>query len=325
MSDVAVVPLASDALNRARTAVYQQMAESIRLAHDINPNSWLVMYWKKQIILLVGAYYSFSPRKDMTGNVDLILQDPTPDIGDLDEDDKVFKVHRDFHRVRIPALEMVKRFPALRESHHRAIATAARSKPNYWRRYDERAMREVEALAGETLPRPVYLDDPKFSEGVLDGVPWIVADRLASTITLAQRTNDRSWSFYRSQRSVVVTIADLPGAKWRQRPGRIELCVWLDDVPEPVARRWDEQRTEDTVLNGQAGWFWARGYDIYDFIEAFAEAHERLVETVARGVRTQVKTARKFDADLLGVLSGHAREPLALPAYAGDVKRGSDD
>jgi hypothetical protein len=92
-----------------------------------------------------------------------------------------------------------------------------------------------------------------------------------------------------------------------------------------VARRWDEQRTEDTVLDGQAGWFWARGYDIYDFIEAFAEAHERLVETVARGVRTQVKTARKFDADLLGVLSGHAREPLALPAYAGDVKRGSDD
>jgi hypothetical protein len=316
MSDVAEVPFEDDALERARTVIFKQMAESIRLAHDINPNSWLVMRWKNQILLLVGAYYSFSPRSDMTGNVDLLLQDPIPDIGDLDEEEKDFKIHRDFHRVGIPAMEMAARFPILRESHHRAISTAARSKPNYWRLHDEHAMKEVEDFAGEMLPRPHYLDDPKFNEGVLDDVPWVVADRLASTIALAQRTNDRSWSFYKSQRSVVVTIADLPVAKWRQRPGRIELCVWLDDVPEPMARRWDEQRGEETVLDGEAGWFWARGYDIYDFIEDFAEAHERLVETVAQDVRTRIKTARKFDADLLSTLSGHAKEVLALPAYA---------
>lgn len=315
MSDVDGGSLVDEAVVHARTAIVKQMAKSIRLAHDINPDSWLVMYWKKQIILLVGAYYSFSLQKDMIGNVDLILQEPAPDIGDLDEDEKIFKIHRDFHRVRVPVMDTAAWFPILEESHHRAISTAARNKPNYWRLYDERAMTEVEHLAGETLPRPRYLNDPAFSEGVLDDVPWIVAARLAETIALAQRTNHRSWSFYRSQRSVVVTVGDLAVAKWKQRPGRIEVCVWLDDVPERIARRWDEQRGEDTLLDGQAGWFWARGYEIYDFLEDFADAHERLVGIVAQDVRTQAKHARKFDADLLNTLSDHAREPLEPPGY----------
>lgn len=323
---VATVLLNDRVLERLRAEAFRQLAESIRLAHEINPNSWLVMYWKKQIILLVGAYYSFAPRREMTGDVDLILQEPVPEcVDELNHEDKDFKVHRDFLRVRIPVMEMAAWFPILRESHRRAIATAAKSKPNYWREHDEEALREIESYAGETLPRPEYLDDPKFREGVLDEVPWIVASRLASTIALAQRINDRAWSIYRSKRTAVVAIGDVPALRWKQRLGRIELAVWLEDVSEPVARRWEEHRIEETIWDDQIGWYWGKGYEIYDVLEAFADAHERCVEQVAGSLRTRLKSARKFDTELLQALSEHAREPLSLPGYVTVTERASED
>ncbi|MGB3329565.1 MAG: hypothetical protein WBA46_11470, partial [Thermomicrobiales bacterium] len=301
-------------MKQLRTAVFRQMAESIRLAHGLNPDSWLVMYWNRRIILLVGAYYSFSPQATPDGHVDLLLQSPFPD-DNLDVEETQFKLHRDFRRVRVPMLEMAKRFPDLRAAHHRAIVTAARSKPTYWRRHDERALAELEVIIGEPLPRPNYVDDPMFAQGVLDDVPWIVADRLATTIELAHRTNDRSWSFYKVQRSVVVPVADIPVARWRQRLGRIDLGVLLDDVPEPVLRRWEEHRVDDELLGGEAGTFWARGPMIYGFIEDFAEGHERLVERIAQDAALPLRTARRFDPVLLGILAEHAREHLAFPGY----------
>ncbi|MGC4107718.1 MAG: hypothetical protein QM753_15460 [Thermomicrobiales bacterium] len=167
MSEDVVGPL-DDATLEGRTAIYRQMAESIRVAHDINPNSWVVMRVRDHIALLIGGYYVLSPRDNPEKPFPILLCTPYPDVDGIRLETATLKTLPGTSRVLVQYAKAASVLEQIRDSHIEAVIQAARTvkwRGQYWKDHDVAVIQEVEALSGEVLPVPHYINAEAAASG----------------------------------------------------------------------------------------------------------------------------------------------------------------
>jgi hypothetical protein len=167
--------LAPTAIEKANDLILRQLAESIRVAHEINPNSWAVLERRGSISLIVSIYIALTTVYRQTSKATIIVATAEIDPG----------VERDYSFYRepgvmkpipctffeIPAERIIEALPRLRKAHLAAVEMAAREvRTRSARAYEHRPdmLEKIESATDETLPRPAYTSDSLSAESSLD-------------------------------------------------------------------------------------------------------------------------------------------------------------
>ena len=180
MTDEMVMEKSDDDLAVTNLLILRQMAESIRIAHEINPTSWSVYKVGNEIVFNISIYYMLTTinlqRMDFSLMVDLSIKDR----GILGYKSVDTPASFPGVRLRMPIKVGQEYLGTLSESHEEAVRLACalvKTKPHFWQRHDAALVEEVGKAIGESLPRPSYLDPPagkrfwKISAGVA-GREW---------------------------------------------------------------------------------------------------------------------------------------------------------
>ena len=153
-------------LEHARMAIYRQMAESIRVAHEINPNSWSVQFYEGRVIVFVSEYTTWLYQRDGSGRLEILLKAPAPSspVIKVVKDDfrRTDSFGIDLARVSVPHLEFETAWQEVAESHREVVEVLARSVRTRSSRsasFDPAALKEIEDRSGQELPTPAYVND----------------------------------------------------------------------------------------------------------------------------------------------------------------------
>jgi len=166
MSEDALESVDDDQLVAAQAAIYQQMAESIRLAHHINPNSWSVQIYERRIILFISEYTAWDYQREGSGRLEILITAPAPSSPLITPVKNDFRRTESFGvdlvRISVPHLQFSRSWPAFASQHLDAVerlARSVRSKTSRSASFDPSALEEIEARSGQQLPTPAYLEE----------------------------------------------------------------------------------------------------------------------------------------------------------------------
>lgn len=167
--------LAPTAIEKANDLILRQMAESIRIAHEINPNSWAVLERRGSISLIVSRYIALTTVYRQTSKATIIVATAEIDP-ELERDYSfyrepgVMKLIPGTH-VEIPAEQTPEALHRLRKTHLVAVEMAAREVKTRSARANEHRpdmLEKIESATGETLPSPAYTSDSLPAKSTLD-------------------------------------------------------------------------------------------------------------------------------------------------------------
>jgi len=143
------------------------MAESIRIAHDINPNSWSVYPVGEETVLCVGQNYVLTTINPVRNDLSyLVDSSQMPDSGRSFSYEDIPSVPAAL-RLRIPSAEVPELFPVLQPSHEaivRSIANAVRVKTHRWEMHRQDMVDQIASAVGSELPIPGYAAGPQGKE-----------------------------------------------------------------------------------------------------------------------------------------------------------------
>jgi hypothetical protein len=178
MSDDAPESTVDASLAAARTTIYQQMAETIRSAHDINPNSWSVQIYERRIILFVSEYTVWDYQREGSGRLEILITAPAPSSPLItpvkDDFRRTESFGVDLVRISVPHLQFSRSWPAIASQHLDAVerlARSVRSRTSRSASFDPSALKEIEARSGQELPTPAYHERVNYTpstDGPLD-------------------------------------------------------------------------------------------------------------------------------------------------------------
>jgi hypothetical protein len=143
----------------------EQMAESIRLAHEINPRSWCIHTWNDQPILSVGFVTSGSVGPVTPYGLVIASDELDPAQAAMVDHLKDARTYRDRPwavYVLVPKDECEETLILLKRPHEAAISRMAaevKSIAHRWKDHREDFRREFERILGQPLPEPAYVTD----------------------------------------------------------------------------------------------------------------------------------------------------------------------
>jgi energy-coupling factor transporter ATP-binding protein EcfA2 len=192
---------APTAIEKANDVILRQMAESIRVAHEINPNSWAVLERRGSISLIVSRYIALTTVYRQTSKATIIVATAEIDPG----------VERDYSFYRSPGVmkpipctffeisaeRIIEALPRLRKAHLAAVEMAAREVRTRSARANEHRpdmLEKIESATGERLPRPAYTHDSLAAGISPSAFNAAMLWRLVRTIHIADSINPNAWA-----------------------------------------------------------------------------------------------------------------------------------
>lgn len=174
VDDLAPHP-APTAIEQANDLILHQMADSIRIAHEINPNSWAVLERRGSISLIVSRYIALTTVYRQTSKATIIVATAEIDP-ELERDYSFYREPGAMKAIagtffEIPAEQIPEALLRLRKAHLAAVEMAASEVRTRSARANEHRpdmLERIESATGETLPRPTYMSDSLLVKSSLD-------------------------------------------------------------------------------------------------------------------------------------------------------------
>lgn len=253
MTDEMVLESPADELDGINLLILRQMAESIRIAHEINPRSWAVYETPTDVVFNVASNYVLTTvnNRRSTFSLAVMTEDIDPELlgeieGKRDPDSpKTFPGWR----IMIPATSAMELLPRLKQDHEAAVRWTSLSVRTRSARANEHrpdVLHMIETAIGESLPRPEYAQQ---------GIESITKESSKRYWKVSAGVAGREWPNFQD-RSVIAldcegkgSVADLPD----DRSSFVRVLIEKDSLSSKDANSlWSfarEIKINDQVVN----------------------------------------------------------------------------
>ncbi len=198
----------------------EQMARSIDVAHQLNPNSWAVHIWSGQPILSVGFLnvISVGPTQPYGLLVDTtILDEAARSLARSRQDaNKRYGDERPWASyLGVPPNEAIQILEVLGSSHIAAVTRCAEQVQTHahrWRDHREDFRKQIERVAEVSLPQPSYLEKLLTLQALVPAPPvtamynHTTAQQMARSILAAHELGTSCWSVFETAGRIALNV-----------------------------------------------------------------------------------------------------------------------
>ena len=196
------------------------VARSIHVAHEINPNSWLLDHTHGGILLKVGFVNILIIRS--SGAHEVVLSKDAIDLNDVesisgvDVDPSKAHVSRPwalFLEVSSKSLEEVlERFHAAQTEAVERSASGVKTRLQGWDRHKTELRDEIERIVGTSIPQPGYTHEVEYLQtqpnsdlsGSMYNQP--MAQQMAQSILAAHKLGTACWSVFETAKRIALNV-----------------------------------------------------------------------------------------------------------------------
>jgi len=308
-------------IEKANDLILRQMAESIHVAHEINPNSWAVYERRGSVSLIVSRYIALTTVYKESSKATIFVATAEIDP-ELERDYSFYRGPGALTaipgtHVEIPAEQIPEALHRLRKAHLAAIEMAAREVRTRSARANEHRpdmLEKIESATDETLPRPAYMSEARLERSSTPAFHPAMLQRLVRTIHLADSINPNAWALtpLNGQPALqlgftrAMTIGPKPPFDLIVDPGFRDdpETAWLHALLLPYQLQ-NKMMTRLTIPVDR----------VEIVLSIVPEAHERAVRAAIADSKTKAQRWNDHSEDMRRQIEEACGEELPMPAY----------
>jgi hypothetical protein len=193
----------------------EQMAESIRIAHLINPGSWCIHPYRNTPYVVVEMVNIGHPGFSLIVSMENLTQQQADILTSYRDESRVYSGRPWAAYLRFPEDQAQSVLELMRDAHHTAVERLAKDVKNKtlrWKEHREDFRREFERIADVSVPEPGYLPELLELQKQVPSPPigamysQALIDQMAASILAANKLGASCWSLFEAAKRIVLNV-----------------------------------------------------------------------------------------------------------------------
>ncbi|MGI8484512.1 MAG: hypothetical protein ACR2OU_09625 [Thermomicrobiales bacterium] len=326
MTEETVTKTPDSEFEAANLLILRQMAESIRIAHEINPNSWSVYRARSDVVFHIASYFLLTSPNYVSKKFAIMINTEHLDSILVQE----LKIYIDpetpksipGERYLLPQSMAREMLPKLRDAHEVVVRWAAesvRTHSDRWMEYVPAIVDKIEQVTGERVPRPGYLEDASSPVNLVQSFDLDILRQMAESIRIAHEINPNSWAVLNRRGAISLIVSKyIALTTVYPQTSKATILVATDAIDEEVEREFSFYREPNAMKTIRCTFFEVPADQIDNALPQLRHAHLDGVRLAAREVRTRSARASEHLPDMLRAIERAIGESLPRPGYLDD-------